>query len=67
MISTIPGSPRDLELVVVVRAFHDFDKPAEWLVNLKKYLRAGANVAIIDRDPEKGCGIALLAMRPRAT
>ena len=45
---------RDLELVVVVHAFHDFDKPVEWLVNLKQYLRPGARVAIIDRDPAKG-------------
>jgi ubiquinone/menaquinone biosynthesis C-methylase UbiE len=45
---------RDLELVVVVHAFHDFDKPVEWLVNLKKYLRPGGTVAIIDRDPARG-------------
>jgi ubiquinone/menaquinone biosynthesis C-methylase UbiE len=45
---------RDLELIVVVHAFHDFDRPVEWLVNAKKYLRPGAAVAIIDRDPEKG-------------
>jgi ubiquinone/menaquinone biosynthesis C-methylase UbiE len=45
---------RDLEVVVVVHAFHDFDKPVEWLVNLKKYLRPGARVAIIDRDPARG-------------
>ena len=45
---------RDLELVVIVHAFHDFDKPVDWLVNLKKYLRPGGQVAIIDRDPAKG-------------
>lgn len=45
---------RDLELVVIVHAFHDFDKPVDWLVNLKKYLRPRASVAIIDRDPAKG-------------
>lgn len=45
---------RDLELVVVVHAFHDFDRPVEWLVNLAKYLRPGASVAIIDRDPGQG-------------
>jgi ubiquinone/menaquinone biosynthesis C-methylase UbiE len=45
---------RDLELVVVVHAFHDFEKPVEWLVNLKQYLRPGGRVAVIDRDPAKG-------------
>jgi len=50
-----PLFPRqDLELVVVVHAFHDFSRPVEWLVNLKKYLRPGAAVAIIDVDPTQG-------------
>lgn len=50
-----PRFPRhDLQLVVIVHAFHDFDRPVEWLVNLKKYLGPGANVAIIDRDPAQG-------------
>ena len=44
---------RDLELVVIVHAFHDFDRPVEWLVNLKKYLKPGATVAIIDMDPDQ--------------
>jgi ubiquinone/menaquinone biosynthesis C-methylase UbiE len=47
-------SRRDLQLVVVVHAFHEFDRPVEWLVNLKKYLRPGASLAIIDRDPDRG-------------
>ena len=45
---------RDLELVVIVHAFHDFSQPVEWLRNVKKYLRPGATVAIIDRDPSQG-------------
>jgi len=45
---------RDLELIVVVHAFHDFSQPVEWLRNAKKYLRLGATVAIIDRDPSQG-------------
>lgn len=45
---------RDLELVVIVHAFHDFSQPVEWLRNAKKYLRPGATVAIIDRDPSQG-------------
>ena len=50
-----PRFPRqDLELVVVVHAFHDFSRPVEWLVNAKKYLRPGGAVAIIDVDPSQG-------------
>ena len=45
---------RDLQLVVVVHAFHDFSHPVEWLVNLKAYLRPDATVAIIDLDPAQG-------------
>lgn len=45
---------RDLQLVVVVHAFHDFSRPVDWLVNLKEYLRPGATLAIIDRDPVQG-------------
>ena len=45
---------RDLELVVIVHAFHDFSQPVEWLRNVTKYLRPGATVAIIDRDPSQG-------------
>jgi ubiquinone/menaquinone biosynthesis C-methylase UbiE len=50
-----PRFPRqDLELVVVVHAFHDFSRPVDWLVNAKKYLRPGGAVAIIDVDPSQG-------------
>ena len=45
---------RDLELVVIVHAFHDFSQPVEWLRNARQYLRPGAAVAIIDRDPGQG-------------
>jgi SAM-dependent methyltransferase len=50
-----PLFPRkDLELVVVVHAFHDFSRPVDWLVNLKKYLRPDGAVVIIDIDPAQG-------------
>ena len=45
---------RDLELVVVVHAFHDFSQPVEWLRNARRYLKPGAAVAIIDSDPDQG-------------
>jgi SAM-dependent methyltransferase len=52
-----PRFPReDLQMVVVVHALHDFSRPVEWLTNLKKYLRPGATLAVIDRDPEQGAG-----------
>lgn len=50
-----PRFPRkDLELVVVVHAFHDFSRPVEWLVNLKEYLGPDGAVVIIDVDPAQG-------------
>jgi ubiquinone/menaquinone biosynthesis C-methylase UbiE len=45
---------RDLQMIVVVHAFHDFSSPVAWLVNAKKYLRPGASVVIIDKDPDQG-------------
>jgi hypothetical protein len=39
--------------VVMVDAFHDFEKPVQWLINLKKYIKAGASIAIVDMDPSK--------------
>ena len=45
---------RDLQLIVIVHAFHDFSQPVEWLVSAKGYLRPGGAVAVIDRDPEQG-------------
>lgn len=45
---------RDLDLIVIVHAFHDFSQPVGWLVNARKYLRPGGTVAIIDRDPGQG-------------
>ena len=45
---------RDLQLLVIVHAFHDFSQPVEWLRNARNYLRPGAGVVIIDRDPAQG-------------
>ena len=60
-VSIVEGDPddprfprRDLQLVVIVHAFHDFSHPVEWLRNVKQYLRPGAAVAIIDCDPSQG-------------
>jgi hypothetical protein len=40
-------------MVVVVHALHDFEKPVAWMVNLKKYLRPGGTLAVVDVDPER--------------
>jgi ubiquinone/menaquinone biosynthesis C-methylase UbiE len=45
---------RDLQLIVIVHAFHDFSRPVEWLKKARNYLRPGATVVIIDRDPAQG-------------
>ena len=45
---------RDLQLIVIVHAFHDFGQPVDWLRNARNYLRPGATIAIIDRDPAQG-------------
>ncbi len=45
---------RDLDMVVIVHAFHDFTEPVAWLRNVKKYLKPAATVVIIDRDPSQG-------------
>ncbi len=44
---------KDLDMVVVVHALHDFSRPVEWMVNLKKYLRPGGTLAVVDVDPER--------------
>ncbi len=44
---------RELDCVVMVMAFHDFEKPVEWVKNVARYMKAGAFLAIIDPDPEK--------------
>jgi ubiquinone/menaquinone biosynthesis C-methylase UbiE len=50
-----PRFPRqDLQMVVIVHAFHDFSRPVDWLTNVRKYLRPGATVAVVDCDPEQG-------------
>jgi ubiquinone/menaquinone biosynthesis C-methylase UbiE len=42
-----------LDGVVIMMAFHDFEKPVEWMKNVMPALRPGAFLAIIDPDPEK--------------
>jgi ubiquinone/menaquinone biosynthesis C-methylase UbiE len=59
-IETILGSVEDprfpkgsLDMVFMVNAFHDLEKPVELLANLLPALKPGAAVVIMDRDPAR--------------
>ncbi len=59
-IFTVPGEVADplfptddLDMVVIVHAFHEFTQPVAWLENLKKYMKPGSILAILDRDPDR--------------
>jgi ubiquinone/menaquinone biosynthesis C-methylase UbiE len=59
-IETIVGEVEDpllpekaLDMVFIVNAFHDLAKPVILLNNLVPSLKTGAQVVIIDRDPDK--------------
>jgi len=42
-----------LDGVVIMMAFHDFEKPVDWMKNVMPALKPGAFLAIIDPDPAK--------------
>ena len=48
-----PLLPKDLDMVFIVNAFHDLDRPVELLNNLSLSLKPEAPVVILDRDPTK--------------
>jgi len=59
-ITTILGEVDDslfpknaLDMVIMVAAFHDFEKPVAWLENVKSCLKPRADLVIIERDPDK--------------
>ena len=45
--------PAALDMVFVVNAFHDLEKPVELLANLLPSLKPGATVVVMDRDHER--------------
>jgi ubiquinone/menaquinone biosynthesis C-methylase UbiE len=42
-----------LDMVFMVNAFHDLERPVELLANLLPALKPGATVVVMDRDPAK--------------
>ncbi|MFZ5516941.1 MAG: class I SAM-dependent methyltransferase [Candidatus Zhuqueibacterota bacterium] len=44
---------KDLDLVIMLMAFHDFEQPVQWLNNLTHYLKSGARLVIVDKDPDR--------------
>ena len=49
-----PGfPPASLDMVFIVNAFHDLEKPVELLANLLPALKPGATVVVMDRDPAR--------------
>jgi ubiquinone/menaquinone biosynthesis C-methylase UbiE len=43
----------DLDMIVMMIVYHDLEKPVIFFKNLKKYLKPGATVVVIDRDPDR--------------
>ena len=59
-IKTIVGKQNDplfpkgeLDMVVMMLAFHEFENHARWLDNVKPSMKSNATLVIIERDPEK--------------
>lgn len=59
-ITTILGKEKDplfpageLDMVIMMRAFHHFSEPAAWMKNVLSSMKAAAPLIIIDQDPDK--------------
>ena len=57
-ITTILGEVTDplfpkgkLDMVFMIAAFHDFEKPVEWLKNVKVSMKPAATLVIVEKDP----------------
>jgi predicted methyltransferase len=49
-----------LDLVFARNVFHHLHEPGDYFRNLKKYLKPGGKVAIIDHKPKRGFGFVAL-------
>lgn len=45
-----PKLPGDLDAVIILNAYHEFDKPLEMLVKIKNSMKSGARLGFIERD-----------------
>ncbi|MBN2030618.1 class I SAM-dependent methyltransferase [bacterium] len=59
-ITTIVGEVADplfpeneLDVVIMLRAFHEFDRPVEWIKNVIPSMKEGAKMVIVDLEPSK--------------
>ena len=42
----------NLDIIVAYKSFHDFEKKDKWLINVKKYLKYGGKLVIIESYSE---------------
>jgi len=43
----------ELDMIFMIAAFHDFEKPVEWLKNVQSCLKPGGTLVIVERDPDR--------------
>jgi len=48
-----PLFPQGLDMIFMVAAFHDFEKPVQWLENAKSSMNPEATLVIVEKDPER--------------
>ncbi|MFC2161752.1 class I SAM-dependent methyltransferase [Acidobacteriota bacterium] len=48
-----PLFPQGLDMIFMVAAFHDFEKPVKWLENAKTSMKPEATLVIVEKDPER--------------
>ncbi len=48
-----PLFPQGLDMIFMVAAFHDFERPVEWLENAKTSMNPDATLVIVEKDPER--------------
>ena len=46
-----PLFPQGLDMIFMVAAFHDFEKPVLWLENAKPSMKPEATLVIVEKDP----------------
>jgi ubiquinone/menaquinone biosynthesis C-methylase UbiE len=44
---------KELDMIIMVYVLHDLEKPVEFLKNLKKYMKNGASLILLEQEPAK--------------